>query len=186
MAGPNVYVGGSFSSVSGVDGTHYLARWDGSELAPDWNPLGSGLTNIVNAITVSGADIYVGGWFTDAGGDANADHIARWDGKKWNALDIGLNGPVYAIAMAGSYVYVGGDFSDAGGVTNAKYIARWDTITSTWNALGSGLNAAVYTLAVVGADIYAGGEFYDMVENANYIARWDTVASILERPWQRA
>jgi len=31
----------------------------------------------VNAIAVSGTDLYVGGWFTDAGGNPNADGIGR-------------------------------------------------------------------------------------------------------------
>ncbi len=100
----------------------------------------------------------MGGDFTDAGGDANADYIARWDGAAWHALGSGLNDTVYAIAVAGSNVYVGGSFTDAGGDANADHIARWDG--SAWHALGSGLNDAVYAIAVAGPDVYVGGEFY--------------------------
>jgi hypothetical protein len=59
--------------------------------------------------------VYVGGWFTDAGGNPNADYIARWDGSQWHALGSGLSRPVYAIAVSGTDVYVGGEFTDAGG-----------------------------------------------------------------------
>src|SRR5262245_18731817 len=51
-----------------------------------WNALGTGLNSTVNAIAVSGSDVYVGGAFTDAGGNANADRIARWNGSTWIAL----------------------------------------------------------------------------------------------------
>jgi hypothetical protein len=43
---------------------------------------------------VSGSDVYVGGVFTDAGGNPNADRIARWDGSAWQALGGGLNNAV--------------------------------------------------------------------------------------------
>jgi hypothetical protein len=36
------------------------------------------LNSQVNAIAVEGPNIYVGGGFTDAGGDPYADYIARW------------------------------------------------------------------------------------------------------------
>ncbi|MCS7062410.1 MAG: hypothetical protein RMN25_14795, partial [Anaerolineae bacterium] len=42
----------------------YIARWDGAQ----WHPLGGGLNSTVLALAVSGGQVYVGGWFTDAGG----------------------------------------------------------------------------------------------------------------------
>ena len=51
-----------------------IARWDGSAL----HALGSGLNGEADAIAVAGSDVYVGGGFTDAGGDPYADRIARW------------------------------------------------------------------------------------------------------------
>ena len=93
-----------------------------------WNALGGGLNQCVYAIAVEGPNVYVGGIFTDAGGNTNADHIARWDGASWNALGSGLNGDVSAIAVEGPNVYVGGAFTDAGGNANADRIARWGPI----------------------------------------------------------
>jgi len=40
--------------------------------------LGSGLDNDVYAIAIAGPDVYVGGLFAAAGGNANANCIARW------------------------------------------------------------------------------------------------------------
>jgi PKD repeat protein/nitrous oxidase accessory protein NosD len=135
-----------------------------------------GLPSSVNAIAVAGnGDVYVGGWFTDAGDDPNADHIARWDGTQWHPLGSGLNDGVQAIAVAGNGdVYAGGGFTDAGGVPDADHIARWDG--TQWHPLGKGLNDGVQAIAVASnGDVYAGGGFTDAGDdpNADHIARWD-------------
>ncbi len=88
-----------------------------------WYTLGSGVNDRVYAIAVSGSDLYVGGWFTQAGGSP-ANYIARWDGSSWHSLGAGVNHIVAAIAVSGSDVYVGGYFTAAGG-SPAGYIARW-------------------------------------------------------------
>ena len=63
--------------------------------------------------------LYAGGPFTDAGGNANADRIAGWNGGSWTALSSPTsqisNGAVFAIAYANGKVYAGGTFQDAGG-----------------------------------------------------------------------
>src|SRR5438067_2507250 len=52
----------------------------------------SGLDDSVLSMAFDKAgDIYVGGYFTNAGGDSNASHVAKWDGKKWNALGSGFD-----------------------------------------------------------------------------------------------
>ena len=67
-------------------------------LAPagEWDNVGSsGLNNgslsgQVNAIAISGTDVYVGGAFTNVnnGGTSlpEADYVAKWDGTNWSAL----------------------------------------------------------------------------------------------------
>jgi hypothetical protein len=81
-------------------------------------------TALFDAVAVSGTNVYVGGVFTDAGGNPNADYIARWDGSAWHALGDGVNGTVNAIAVSGTDLYVGGWFTDAGGNPNADGIGR--------------------------------------------------------------
>jgi len=72
--------------------------WDGS--------LGfySSGSNIVNAIAVSGSDVYIGGDFTDAMGDPSSNYIVRYNQKNntWHSLLSGLNGPVHEIAVSGN------------------------------------------------------------------------------------
>ena len=142
---------------------------------------GQGLNGIVNAVAVSGTNVYVGGSFTRAG-SVNATNIARWDGTGWSALGNGVNNQVYAIAVQGAQVYAGGKLTQAGSV-NVNFIAKWDG--SSWSALGTGANNGVggyvYTLAARtdgSGGVYVGGAF--VVANksdgtsltVNYVAQW--------------
>jgi hypothetical protein len=179
VSGSDLYAGGDFTTAGGT-AANYIAKWDGSS----WSALGSGLggtgsyPGIPNALAVSGTDLYVGGQFTTAGGNA-ASNIAKWDGNNWLALGSGidLGGWVLALAVSGSNVYVGGAFTTAGG-NAASNIAKWDG--SNWTALGSGMGgvpgnmAQVLALVVSGSDLYAGGFFTTAGgSTANYIAKWD-------------
>jgi hypothetical protein len=136
--------------VDGMGASH-IARWNGSS----WSALGSGLTGDVNAIVISGSDIYVGGLFTSAGG-SNANHIARWNGSSWSPLGSGLSGTVNAIGVDGPTVYAGGAFTTAG-VLPADHVAMWDG--SNWSSLGSGASDIVNSMDVAGGDTYVGGDF---------------------------
>ena len=83
------------------------------------------LNGNVNAIVISGTDVYVGGQFIDVGGDPNADYIAKWDALtgSWSALGTTpLNNSVYSLAVNGTDVYVGGIFTNAGGDPNADLL----------------------------------------------------------------
>jgi len=173
--------GGKVTTVSftvDVASVDYLAAWSGA----DWSQLGgrgsAGPDGTVRALAGRGAELFAGGDFQTAGGEA-ARGVARWDGRRWRALASGVDGSVRAVAIAGSDVYVGGEFTTAGGV-EAKAIARWDG--RAWSALGTGMAGsrdavrptAVYALAVRGKDVFVGGRFITAggVE-ANGVARWD-------------
>ncbi len=152
--------------------------WDGF----NWYSLGSGVNanGTVNAIAVSGNNVYIGGTFTNASG-VTANRIALWDGGSWNSLGTGsangLNGTVLAIAINGSVVYVGGTFTNAG-TTVVRGIAKWDG--ANWSGLGSGATNGTSTAEVralaFGGDgkLYCCGRFTNISGiNANDVARWD-------------
>ena len=152
-----------------------------------WHALGPGLNDYVNAIAVAGPDVYVGGAFTDAGGDDNADYLTRWDGTSWHAVGSGgaipsLSSWVRAIMTVGAWVGIGGAFTDAGGNLEADHIAAWDG--SIWHAFVPGLNDWVRSIVMVGPDVCVGGEFTDAggLENGDFIARWGTVFSCVYLP----
>ena len=156
-SGNDVYVGGFFTAAGNLT-VAGIAKWDGAA----WSTLGTGLTRAtggspqVEAIAVSGSDVYVGGTFTGAGGNP-ASNIAKWNGSAWSALGSGVTGGrVTALAVSGADVYAGGFFNAAGG-NAASRIARWDGVQ--WNALGAGVSDIVQGIGVLGSTIVVGGFF---------------------------
>ena len=148
-----------------------------------WDHVGTGgtptapsLNGAVYALHPDGTDLYVGGHFTDAGGVASADHVAKWNGTAWSGL-APLNGDVRAIAVTGGKVFVGGTFTDAGGDLNADYLAVWNG--SSWgpfcNAIGPAFGGSVTALQVIGNTLYVGGNFQNGagIPAADYILACD-------------
>jgi hypothetical protein len=172
VSGSNVYVGGQFQSAGGIAATN-LARWNGSS----WSAMGSmgnatGDGSAVWALSVSGSDLYAGGYFTNAGATA-ANHVAKWNGSSWSPLGLGTDWDLSALAVSGSNVYAGGRFYTAGG-SEANFLAKWDG--TTWSVPGPsvGMTVAprdVFAMAVLGSDLYAGGGGGG--STANRIAKWN-------------
>ncbi|MBL7663451.1 choice-of-anchor D domain-containing protein [bacterium] len=173
-SGSDVYVGGAF--VDDLTGNiDYIGLWNGSAWSgfADFMKLAA-IGGQVNAAVFYNGELYLGGTFTNAGGVAQADYIARWNGESWSALgSTPLVNYVHSLAVIGNDLYVGGDFISAGGVSGANTIARWNG--TNWSALGSGLNAGVMAISQYGTDIVAGGFFTNAGgdPNADFIARFD-------------
>jgi len=135
VVGNEVYVGGWFNSAGGVS-ANYVARFNTQ--TNTWSSLGTGssngVNNIVYELAVVGNEVYVGGFFTSAGG-VSANRVARFNTQTntWSSLGTGSSngvsgiGLVYvnALAVVGNEVYVGGDFTSAGGVS-ANRVARFN------------------------------------------------------------
>ena len=79
----NLYIGGNFTVVGEVLATN-VAKWNGSA----WSALGSGVNGPVWALAVSGSDLYVGGYFTTAGGN-NADERGQMERERVVGLGVG-------------------------------------------------------------------------------------------------
>jgi hypothetical protein len=188
VVGNEVYVGGEFTSAGGVS-ANYVARFNTQ--TNTWSSLGTGSSNGVNgfvyALAVVGNEVYVGGWFTSAGG-VSANRVARFNTQTntWSTLGTGSSNGVsggvypyvYALAVVGNEVYVGGGCISAGGVS-ANRVARFNTQTNTWSTLGmfssNGVNERVLALAVVGNEVVVGGAFTSAGGvSANYVARFNT------------
>jgi len=138
-------------------------------------------------------ELLVGGAFTDAGGEANADRIASWNGTDWSAVSSGSsqisNGSVDAIAYAGGKIYAGGTFTDAGGVPEADHLAVWDGTawappcvdTTAGSAFGGNVNA----LEVIGGTLWVGGSFQNgaHIPSADYLLACDLATGSATSPF---
>ena len=111
-----------------------------------WLPVGSGVNDNAYAFTKDTVNdvLYVGGRFTDAGGN-QAYRIAKWDGSTWTALGDGFDSDVYALYFdhINNTLYAGGNFNFSG-INPINYIAKWDG--SNWLPLGTGCNDQVLSL----------------------------------------
>ncbi len=190
VIGNDLYVGGTFVDAAGIATADYIAKWNGST----WSSVGSngsgnGALNFsVNALDVSGSNLYVGGQFTNAGNVATADYFARWNGSAWSGVgSLAGNGPVantvWDMEVEGSSLYVVGAFSNVGGVDTADVVARWNG--STWSGvgsdgsghgiLGSPFSNVGYAIAVDGSNVYVGGNFVNIGGDpiADYLVGWN-------------
>jgi trimeric autotransporter adhesin len=177
--GPALWVGGSFTSISGVPALR-IAKYDGTR----WTQPGRGLNNAVNALAVYNNNLYAAGTFTATApgtGSISINRIARWNGTDWEPVGVGanngVNGPVNALAVYNNELYLGGTFINAGTVTNVNRLARWNG--TAWAAVASGLNDDVVELQVLndgtGTKLWIGGTFTASGATTNIlaVARWD-------------
>ncbi len=137
MNGSSLYVGGFFDAIcgnaacdSGNLTVNNLAQWNGIS----WSTLGHGVNSFgVQALAMSGSNLYVGGTFTQVCGNTACDsgnvtvnNIAQWNGttSAWSALGSGVDNAVWALAVSGNDLYVAGNFSTAGG-RPSYFFGRW-------------------------------------------------------------
>lgn len=96
-----LYAGGSFSSPG-----HSIAQWNDTT----WDSLGSGIKGEVYAIGSYKGDVFMGGYFSEAGGHSEGC-IAKWNGSSFSNTGIEFEGgEVDAIQAYDSLLYIGGRF----------------------------------------------------------------------------
>jgi trimeric autotransporter adhesin len=176
-----LYVGGEFTDAGGIPNADRIATWNGSS----WSAVSSSTSQISNGrvsdIAVSAGKVYAGGTFQNAGGDANADFLAVWDGVGWqpfcDATGPAFGGNVTSLQIVEQTLYVGGQFQNGAGIASADYLLACDLATG---AATSTVIDPAYPFAgpvhALTADsngtLYAGGGF----SNLENIASADNVA----------
>ncbi len=134
-----------------------------------WEALGGGLADTVSAVNGDlPGQILVGGRDMNAGGAANGDLLAGWNGTNWIPYPGLTNNPtpstaVRAIAVDDGKIYAGGSFTVAGGAPS-NGLAVWDAASPTpsWQpfCITSTAGAIVVdALEVLGDKLYVGGAF---------------------------
>lgn len=141
-----LYAGGAFTTINGVT-TAKIARWDGTT----WAVVGSAAAlngDVYDIIPDPWGDgVIVAGAFTNAGGVAAADYLARVTVSgttyTWSAITTAApDAKVLALhydEQAGR-LYIGGDFANIGSAPMAK-IAYYDG--SSWREMGTGFSGTI-------------------------------------------
>ncbi|HTP07785.1 MAG TPA: hypothetical protein VMP08_06015 [Anaerolineae bacterium] len=153
--------------------------WDGEFQLGVAEP---GYAAYVYAITVSGKDVYFGGYFSRAGG-INANNIVRYNTttQHWYPLGDGTTGTVNAILISGNTMYVGCSCNDVSGIPVGG-IARWNITAQSWSGVGAYLTSSngqfsgvVNALALDGGGRLIVGGYFDHAGTLPVmnIARWD-------------
>jgi len=146
-----------------------------------WSNLDKGIDGVANAMAVQGDSVFVGGWFSKAGGD-NSSNFAVWNGQSWANVGQfssgkGLNADAHTITYAHDKLYVGGSFSLAG-ITSVDAIVELNN--GTWNALESeSYIGSVFTISPSENGIYAGGDFTNIGQEVSHWngSSWEALGS---------
>ncbi|MBX3376299.1 MAG: hypothetical protein KF678_04770 [Phycisphaeraceae bacterium] len=185
-----VYVGGTFSRASNVDGDVPAARMamhDGS----GWSALRGAPSGPVRCMLSMGSSLLIGGSFEmHVGNNVFARNLVAFDGTRFSAAVgtqgfNGTDGPINAIMFKGNGVTVGtttiaGKFTQAG-AANASNIASYQ-FAGEFSQVGNGVNGEVHALAAYGSTggplgsigTVATGNFTasGATTGLNFIARW--------------
>jgi hypothetical protein len=207
-----LYAGGAFKSAGSATAED-VAWWDGTA----WHSFGSKarifevgdrggeVGTYVNALTVVGDDVFVGGHFQTIQFGTNTQDLSSFvvvhNVVQWNsATDTwawvgspaqpgvtsggysGFGTDVYALALVGNSLFIGGKFNQAGGTAASGGLARWDWATSEWisidGSIGGMDGAHVRALAPSGADLLVAGQFTNTgAAQARYVGRFDTTTN---------
>ena len=185
--GPEVYLGGSFTTIGGVAAPRIVKAVPGKS-GIIYTPLGSGLSTAeCYSLASFQGSLFAAGYFDLAGGVPGTAKLARWDGQAWNSVGALLEGGLNQLwglttwnSGQGDNLYIAGNFTNIGG-SGANYFARFDG--TSFFPVGSAPIAGNVPLIVFtshvhddgnGAALYIGGRFtsVDGVP-ASRIAKWN-------------
>ena len=170
-----LHVGGYFTQLGGQARSLVGAVDLTTGSATAWNPGVAGPSDVyisnpyVSALAVSGSTVYVGGRFSEVGGQLRSA-LAAIDAETgtvgaWNPNPVYHHSYpypyVWALAVQGDTVYVGGSFDAIGGQEHS-YLAAVDAATGSATAWNPRPDSQVWSLGVRGNTVYAGGSFRTM------------------------
>lgn len=159
VSGDRVFVSGSFSTIGGAPQPRrrFAALDTLNGEVTGWNPGGNSVGTV---FLLHGDTLYVGGEFTEVGGQPR-NYLAALSATTGEVLpwDPNASSAVYAMARGRITIYVGGIFQQMGGLSR-RGIAAVDVATGAltpWNPDMD--NGIVEALLVAGNTIYVGGAF---------------------------
>jgi len=178
---PGWFIGGQFSAVDGVARDN-LAHLDNSyALDTAWNISADG---VVYTLLRDGGELYVGGSFTQIGGEAinGLARVSVSDGTVSVGWTPAPDGVVRALAISGATLYAGGTFRTIDGATRHRVAALDTTATTTGSfvrAWDPDADGEVRTMLLDGTTLYVGGYFTAIDgRTRHHIAALDTAATV--------
>jgi hypothetical protein len=172
-----IYVGGYFTNIGGAARTGLAAFNPTTGLLTTWNPLlVNTFTPYVKTIAIDATTIFIGGSFTNAGGQPRVG-VARLSllnglATGWTA-NTNAGGYVEDIVLSGTTLFIGGSFTTINAIGRIS-IAAVPTLTTgvlPWNPILD-LFDYVYDMSVAGNTLYFGGYF----DSVNALPRADVAA----------
>jgi len=167
-------IGGMFTNADGTNGD-YICWWNGSAFKSFTDLGATEINSYVWSIDINpNGTIIIGGNFTNAGGDSNADYVAAWRGNNWGSLMAGgVNGFVNEVYCADNGdIYLCGRFTQAGGLTLPDRVVK--SVQGAYQQLDIDLpQDAVSITAVCEASdgsLYLGGGFSTTISGENAIS----------------
>jgi hypothetical protein len=163
-----VWAGGEFGT-EGPNERFHLAAFDATSGAlASFHRDPSGGFDGVHALVASGSTVYVGGSFTQIGGQPrrNIAAVRNVPGEDGTVLpfDVNVNGSVFALALAGDTLYLGGQFGEINGALaslkrDRRALAAVDASTGLARDWDPDSDNIVRALRVDGDTVFAGGDF---------------------------
>jgi hypothetical protein len=157
--GNTLYVGGSFTSVSGVTQRKIAAFDLTTDTLIPWNPnITSG--SYVDAIAKNGNQIYLGGLFSVVNGTFRTNVVAV-DGATAGVLPLVANADsfVYGLAATSNQLFIGGNFSSINNQKRSE-LACLDLNSGNLTPWNPGANAFVIDMNIYDGVLYASGGFF--------------------------
>jgi hypothetical protein len=181
IANNQLYVGGFYTNIAGVQ-RYSLAALDliSGEASP-WAPIASGTT--IYSLATWNNRLYVGGTFNNIGGmlrtnfaefDLDTGSVTSWDPA--------IRSFVQTMALDGNTLYVGGLFSTVSGQSRRR-VAALDLTSgglTGWNPFVTN-GSSISSIAVSGNNVYLGGTFnvVNGFNRTNFVAVDATTAQVL-------
>lgn len=183
-----LYVGGQFTELSGQTRDSLAAFSTSTDSLTSWAPPATGSFPRVRAMSVSGTEIYLAGYFDHVDGQPRSGFAAVDTSgtlASWNPEASGCGSAGLALAASATAVYVGGCFTHIGGQPRTGVAALDPTtaLATAWNPEASGGGSTVTTIAVSGSTLYLGGNFTEIGgQLRNGLAALDTTTATAT-PW---
>ena len=172
-------IGGTFTEADGTNGD-YICYWDGTAFKSFYDLGATELNDSVFSIDVNqNGIIIIGGTFTNAGGDPNADYVAAWRGNNWGSLMAGgVNNTVYKVYCADNgIIYLAGSFTTAGSLTLTDRVVK--SVQGAYQPLDVDLPGTAFLQASCLASdgsLYLGGWFSTIAQTPDENAKTGVVA----------